>query len=354
MFSLLSLLFICCITKAVPNERRLLSHADGETEGLNQESNSDEHCHCETFAQVASEFCTDENLEAERFEEVCFEIQDFINVGLGLFNQAAACHLEICHSQDLQFFQDLCAGLKAGNLDQACALVTTTNDNDRRRLHHVGIGCFDEDSQLVLYDGSSIAIQDVLPGSWIQTCQPGVFTPVLAKVDHQQDGVPMKELHFQDGASLVLTASHMVYSKDKLIPAYAVQPGTFVAGQMVLSVANVTGHPMNVVTLRQDIMVNGMCATWLTEEFMPIAKLQFVWDQINHVAAFFPSVAFASTQMIADFFVPLLDDGTIGINTILVVMLSTGFLLVGTSAAMMTSFYGILHILFLGQWSHKN
>merc|ERR1711994_256704 len=339
------------ITKADTNERRLLSHAHEETEGLNQETNT--RCHCETFAQVASEFCTDENLDAERFVEVCFEIQDFINVGLGLFHQAAACHVEICHSQDLQFFQDLCAGLKAGSLDEACTLVKKTSDNDRRRLHH-GQACFDEDSQLVLNDGSPIAIQDVLPGSWIQTCEPGVFTPVLANVDHQLDGVPMKQLHFQDGASLVLTASHMVYSKDELIPAYAVHPGTFVAGQLVLSVANVTGHPMNVVTLRQDIMVNGMCATWLTEEFMPISKLQFVWDQINHIAAFFPSVAFASTQMIADFFVPLHDDGTIGINTILVVMFSTGLLLVGTSAALLTSFYGILHILFLGQWSHKN
>jgi len=351
-FALLSILFLCFIAKAVVTERRLLSHAHEEAEH-HQETDSDAHCHCGTFAAVASEFCTDENLEADSFEEVCFEVQDFINVGLGLFSQAAACHLELCHSQDLQFFQDLCADLKAGNLDEACAVAETTYDDGRRRLHHLR-GCFDEHSQVVLNGGSPITIQDVLPGSWIQTCERGVFTPVLAKVDHQQDGVPMKELHFQNAPSLVLTASHMVYSKDGLIPAYAVQPGTFVDGQMVLSVANVTGHPSNVVTLRQDIMVNGMCATWLTEEFMPTAKLQFLWDQMNHVAVFFPSIVFASTQMIADFFVPLLDDGTIGINSILVVMFSTGLLLFCTSAAMVMSFYAVLHILLLGQWSHKN
>merc|ERR1712242_610958 len=149
----------------------------------------------------------------------------------------------------------------------------------------------------------------------------------------------------------LLTPSHMVYSNDELIPAYAVQPGTLVDGQTVVLVANVTGHAMNVVTLRQDIVVNGMCATWLTEEFMPVAKLQFLWDLINHVAAFFPTVVFTSTQKISDFFVPLLDDGTIGLNTILAVMFSTGFLLVCISAAMVLSFYAVLHH-FLGQWSH--
>merc|ERR1719189_3325158 len=188
-------------------------------------------------------------------------------------------------------------------------------------------GCFDANSKVVLKDGSEITIQNANAGLWIQTCQPGVFTPVLANVDHQEDGVPMKELHFENGFSLVLTASHMVYSKDELIPAYAVQPGTVVDGQTVLAVSNVTGHPTNVVTLRKDIMVNGVCATWLDEEFMPVAKFQFVWDSINHVAAIFPTVVFTSTQALADFFVPLLDDGTIGFNTILVVMFSTGFLL---------------------------
>jgi len=260
----------------------------------------------------------------------------------------------------LQFFQDLCADLHSGRTDEACAAASTTN-GARRSLALVGHpmegsnggGCFDENSQVVLEDGSKITLQDIDAGTWIQTCESGVSTPVLAKVDHQQDGVPMKEFHFENGFSLVLTASHMVYSKDELIPAYAVQPGTVVDGQTVHAVANVTGHPTNVVTLRKDIMVNGMCATWLTEEFMPVAKFQFVWDSINHVAAFFPTVVFASTQALADFFVPLLDDGTIGFNTILVVMFSTGFLLFCISAAMVLGFYAVVHILLLGQWSHE-
>merc|ERR1712056_43063 len=97
---------------------------------------------------------------------------------------------------------------------------------------------------------------------------------------HQEDGVPMKELQFENGFSLVLTSSHMVYSKGELIPAYAVQPGSVVDGKSVVAITNVTGHPTNVVTLRQDIMVNGLCATWLTEEFMPVARFQFVWNVI--------------------------------------------------------------------------
>jgi len=346
-FALLSILFLCFVTKGVALERRLLA----------TESNGLTSCHCETFAQVAAEFCTNENLTAERYTEVCFETQNFINLGLGLFGQAAACHVELCHSQDLQFFQDLCADLQSGRLDAACTTAALAGEK-RRRLGHpmpgAGSSCFDANNKVVLKDGSEITIQNANAGSWIQSCQPGVFTPVLANIDHQVDGAPMKELQFENGFSLVLTGSHMVYSKDELIPAHAVQPGTFVAGQMVLSVSNVTGHPSNVVTLRQDIMVNGLCATWLTEEFMPIARLQFLWDKMNHVATFFPSVVFASTQMIADFFVPLLDDGTIGFNSILVVMFSTGFLLFCTSTALITGFYAILHILFLGQWSHKN
>merc|ERR1711933_282404 len=129
-----------------------------------------------------------------------------------------------------------------------------------------------------------------------------------------------------------------VYSKGELIPAYAVQPGSVVDGKSVVAITNVTGHPTNVVTLRQDIMVNGLCATWLTEEFMPVARFQFVWNVINHNAQFFPTVMFAITQAIADFFVPLLDGGIIGNNTILAVMFSTGFLLFCTSAAMLWAF----------------
>merc|ERR1719392_219069 len=108
-----------------------------------------------------------------------------------------------------------------------------------------------------------------------------VFTPVLANVDHQEDGVPMKELQFENGFSLVLTSSHMVYSKGDLIPVHAVQPGSIVDGKTIVAITNVTGHPANVVTLRQDIMVNGVCATWLVEEYMPVARFQFVWNMIK-------------------------------------------------------------------------
>merc|ERR1712012_1305496 len=176
-------------------------------------------------------------------------------------------------------------------------------------------------------------------------------TPVLANVDHHRDGVPMKELQSENGISLVVTSSHMVYSKGELIPAYAVQPGSVVDGKSVVAITNVTGHPTNVVTLRQDIMVNGLCATWLTEECMSVARFQFVWNVINHNAPFFPTVVFAITEAIADFFVPLLDGGIIGPNTILAVMFSTGFFLFCISATMLLGFYTVLHI-FLGQWSH--
>merc|ERR1712178_541249 len=217
---------------------------------------------------------------------------------------------------------------------------------ERRNLDRMV--CFDSNSKVVLKDGSETTIQNANAGSWIQTCQPGVFTPVLANVDHQKDGVPMKELQFENGNSLVLTSSHMVYSKGELIPAYAVQPGSIVDGKTIVAITDVTGHPANVVTLRQDILVNGVCATWLVEEFMPVARLQFVWNVINHNAPFFPTAVFATTQAIADFFVPLLDGGIIGTNTILAVMFSTGFLLLCTSATLLLGFYTALHG-FLGQ-----
>jgi len=345
VFALFSVLLLCSTTKAVGSGRRLLSQNVGQADAMPV------GCHCETFAQVAAQFCTDENLEAQNWEETCFEVQNYINVGLSLFNQAAECHLDLCSTEDQQFFQHLCADLQSGHLDAACTTAALAGD-ERRRLKKSGRqGCFDADSKVVLKDGSEITIQNANAGSWIQTCQPGVFTPVLANVDHQEDGVPMKELQFENGFSLVLTSSHMVYSKGELIPAYAVQPGSVVDGKTIVAIANVTGHPTNVVTLRQDIMVNGLCATWLTEEFMPVARFQFVWNVINHNAQFFPTVMFAITQAIADFFVPLLDGGIIGNNTILAVMFSTGFLLFCTSAAMLLGFYTVLHI-FLGQWSH--
>jgi len=339
VFALFSLILFSSATKVNGSGRRLLFQ--------------NVNCHCNTFATVAAEFCTDEHLESENWEETCFEVQGLINVGLGLLNQASQCHVDLCRTEDKQFFQDLCADLQSGRLEAACTSAALAGDKARRRLgdsEYEG-PCFDANSRVVLKDGSETTIQNANAGSWIQTCQPGVFTPVLANVDHHRDGVPMKELQFENGLSLVLTSSHMVYSKGELIPAYAVQPGSIVDGKIIVAVANVTGHPTNVVTLRQDIMVNGLCATWLTEEFMPVARLQFVWSAINHNAPFFPSAVFAITQAVSDFFVPLLDDGVIGPNTILAVMFSTGFLLVCTSTAMLMSFYTLLHI-FLGQWSY--
>jgi len=344
VFAFFSVILLCSTTKAVGSGRRLLSQNDDENVNVG--------CHCHTFAEVAAEFCTDDHLKGQNWQETCFEVQDYINVGLGLFKQIPECHVDLCSTEDEQFFQHLCEDLESGRLDAACTTVFQAGAERRRLTPRRGrVGCFDENSKVVLKDGSEITIQNANAGSWIQTCQPGVFTPVLANVDHQEDGVPMKELQFENGFSLVLTNSHMVYSKGELIPAYAVQPGSVIDGKSVLAITNVTGHPTNVVTLRQDIMVNGLCATWLTEEFMPVARFQFVWNVINHNAQFFPTVMFAITQAIADFFVPLLDGGIIGNNTILAVMFSTGFLLFCTSAAMLLGFYTVLHI-FLGQWSH--
>merc|ERR1719284_2196760 len=345
VFALLSVFLFCSVTNAGGSGRRLLSQNADSQDALSPNV----ECHCDTFAKVAAEFCTEEYLEAQNWEETCFEVQNFINVGLGLFNQAADCHLYLCNTQDKQFFRDLCADLQSGHLDAAC--TTAHMAGERRRLHHRGPdGCFDANSKVVLKDGSEITIQNANAGSWIQTCQPGVFTPVLANIDHQEDGVPMKELQFDNGFSLVLTSSHMVYSKGELIPVHAVQPGSMVDGKTIVAITNVTGHPANVVTLRQDIMVNGVCATWLVEEYMPVARLQFVWNMINQIAPFFPTVVFAITQAIADFFVPLLDGGIIGPNTILAVMFSTGFLLFCTSATMLLGLYTVLHV-SLGQWS---
>jgi len=339
VFALFSLILFCSAAKVTGSGRRLLFQ--------------NVNCHCNTFATVAAEFCTDEHLESENWEETCFEVQGLINVGLGLLNQAAQCHVDLCRTEDKQFFQELCADLQSGRLEAACTSAALAGGKARRRLEKDEYEgpCFDANSRVVLKDGSETTIQNANAGSWIQTCQPGVFTPVLANIDHQKDGAPMKELHFEHGLSLVLTNSHMVYSKGELIPVYAVHPGSVVDGKTIVAVANVTGHPTNVVTLRQDIMVNGLCATWLTEEFMPVARFQFVWSAINHMALFFPSAVFTMTQAVADFFVPLLDDGVIGTNTILAVMFSTGFLLACTSAAVLMSLYTLFHI-FLGQWSY--
>jgi len=310
----------------------------------NNDNNVD--CHCKAFASVAADFCTEEVLTSENFEEECFHVQDFINLGQGLFNTARQCHVDLCGKQDLTFFRQLCKDLKSGSTESACSKVRQGNLLTRRSLgEDTCCGCFDQNSQVVLEDGSTIAIMNVEAGSQIQTCDLGVFTTVLAKVDHKQDDVPMKKLHFENGFSIVLTSSHLVYSNNELIPAHAVQPGTVVDGKTVQSVSDVTGHPANVVTLRQDIMVNGLCSTWLTEEFKPIARLQFLWDLINPIVALFPTFVFASTQALADYFVPLYDDHTIGINTILVIMFSTGLILVFISVAMVMSLYAVSHSL---------
>lgn len=301
-------------------------------------------CHCEAFAKMALEFCTEENLNSQSLGETCFEVQNYINSGLNLFGEAEQCHLDVCGQADDQFLRDFCEDMHGDLVEHACSSIFSITTRRRRLTKPV---CFDELVTVILKDGTETAIRDVDAGSWVETCEPGIFTAVLAKIDHQQNGVPMKELHLEDRTSLVLTDSHMVYSEGRLlIPAHAVAVGTIIDGRKVVKITDVAGHPTNVVTFRQDIRVNGICASWLTEEFMPVAKFQSLWDVMNHVR--FPLVVYASTQAVADFFVPLLDNGTIGINTVLLVMLSTGFLLVFVSAAITLGIYTLAHNILLG------
>jgi hypothetical protein len=310
-------------------------------------------CDCLLVAQIASRFCHDQpetsELDDEEFwHSQCLDAENMIN---NLYKQepetCECCELSVCEfaaSHDdnkLWFKETVCKQLNVGEVDgvlnptsitAACSAVHhynwhENNDHGRRRLgcgREYMVGCFDEDVEVTMQSGAQKKIKDLRAGAMIQTCEKNVFTTVLAVANHH-GSAKMLNIEFESGHHLTVTPKHMVLAQGKLVTADSVNPGQTIDGHKIVQVSVTSGHAMNVVSFRNDIMVNGICGTWLTQEFMPVSYFQFVWDRMNPMAEYFPKPVFRLTQSICDVFIRLFDDGLIGNSILTISMIVLGF-----------------------------
>merc|ERR1711994_1174695 len=90
----------------------------------------------------------------------------------------------------------------------------------------------------------------------------------------------------------------------------------------------VLGRRHNVVTLREDIMVNGMCGTWVTTSFEPILYLAPIHRLLNPIVASYPQFIFSTTQKITDVVLPLIDAEVLNSNFAIIIMMVVSLILI--------------------------
>merc|ERR1712083_748004 len=96
------------------------------------------------------------------------------------------------------------------------------------------------------------------------------------------------------------------------------------------------GRRFNVVALRQDITVNGVCGTWVDSSFAAILYMAPLNRLMNPLAAFYPQLIFSTTQEIADVLVPLMDAQVLSHDFAAIAMILVSLMLVAGNFAVAT------------------
>lgn len=144
------------------------------------------------------------------------------------------------------------------------------DENERRQLctgtNNCNLYCFDESAIVETKEGAK-GLTDISAGDYVQTCS-GDFTRVAAVMDHQKR-TDMLEFGFQNTTqTLTVTPGHYINVNGNYVAAKDVKLNDIVNERAVTGITSVENrHAMNFVTLQHEIMVNGMCATWLSDGF---------------------------------------------------------------------------------------
>jgi hypothetical protein len=284
-----SLLFITCV----------LSSETVDTSAVNP-------LICSAANAMAAPFC--ETIEdwanVAEVTTACLQAEVAINTMYGFLHVE---HLKrICNHPDQM--EAVCASVQADDDMTTCELgMTIENGNVERRLLHHLRGCFDEMTLVQTRNGEKY-VRDVVAGEEILTCEAGVYTRVFANVDHQdEDTVPLIRLETKS-SSLTLTGSHFVLSNGQYVRARDMKVGMTMDGESITRISPALGRRRNVVALRQDIIVNGVCGTWVDSSFAAVLYVAPIHRLMNPWAAYYPQFIFSTTQKLADVVVPLIDD----------------------------------------------
>lgn len=293
---------------------------------------------CAAANAVAAPFCASIEDWANKDEVTmtCFQAEVSINTMFGFL------HLEsleqICNHPDQ--LQAVCASVEADDDMTTCelGLAIEYGNVNRRLLHHLR-GCFDEMTVVQTRKGEKY-VRDVTAGEEILTCEDGVYTRVFANVDHHDEKtVPLIRLETKT-SSLTLTDSHFVLSNGKYVRARDMKVEMTMDGESITRISPALGRRRSVVTLRQDIIVNGMCGTWVDSSFAAVLYVAPLNRLMNPLAAYYPQFIFSTTQKLADIVVPLIDNSPAAIfgATAALIMVTVSLMLAAGNLIALTGF----------------
>jgi len=302
---------------------------------------------CSAGTAVAATFCAqvDDWTDVNDVTQRCLQAEVAINTMLSFIDHEHLMHVCDQHEQ----LEAICASVNADDDSTTCELYLAMEESaqgERRNLRRRSCGCFDEMTVVQTRKGEKF-MRDVIAGEEILTCEPGVYTRVFANVDHQDTNkVSLIQLE-TDLSSLTLTSSHFVLSKGQYVRAGDMKLGMEMDGETITRVSPALGRRFNVVTLRQDIVVNGVCGTWVDSSFAAILYLAPLNRLMNPLATAYPQFIFSTTQKLADVVVPLLDAQVLSYHVAAIIMIVVSFLLAaGNFAVAMGTlgfFYGHLN-----------
>jgi len=290
---------------------------------------------CTAANAVAATFCQtiDDWSNLNDVTVKCMHAEFSINAMLGFHSHD---HIEhICNTPDQ--LEAICQSVENDDDITTCEIsVALELENaarpHRRELGHQRVSCFDEMTVVQTRQGEKY-MRDVIAGEELLTCEAGVYTRVFASVDHQ-DSEKVSLLRLETNTSyLAVTASHFVLSNDEYVRAGDMKVGMDMDGAAITSISSAIGRRRNVVTLRQDIMVNGMCGTWVDSSFASILYMAPLNARMNPIAASYPQFVFSATQKIADTVVPLLDAGVVSYSLATHIMIFASLMIAAANAS---------------------
>merc|ERR1711974_313001 len=103
-------------------------------------------------------------------------------------------------------------------------------------------------------------------------------------------------------------------------------------GQVITRISPALGRRHDVVTLRTDIIVNGVCGTWVDSSFAGILYMAPLNRMMNPIATSYPQFVFSTTQ-IAHSVVPLLDSGVVDYSVATLIMIVASFMIAAANCA---------------------
>merc|ERR1719232_159634 len=104
-------------------------------------------------------------------------------------------------------------------------------------------------------------------------------------------------------------------------------------GEAIQAVSTKMGRRRDVVTLRTDIIVNGVCGTWVDSSFASILYMAPLNRMMSPIAASYPRFVFSTTQKIADSVVPLLDAGVVNYTVATLIMTVASLMIAAANCA---------------------